>query len=820
MNISYSWLKDYINVDLNPQQLDEILTQTGLEVGGIEEVETIKGGLKGLIVGHVLTCEPHPDSDHLSKTTVDVGQGDPLPIVCGAPNVAAGQKVIVATVGTILYDGDKEFKIKKSKIRGEVSMGMICAEDEIGVGKSHDGIMVLPEDTKEGTTAADYFNVKSDYQIEIDLTPNRIDGGSHIGVARDLAAYLKQTEEIEYTRPSVDAFKPDNTDTPVTVEVENSEACPRYCGVTITGVKIDESPEWLKQRLALIGLAPINNVVDITNYVLHECGQPLHAFDLAEVKGNMVVVKTMEAGSKFTTLDEVERELHENDLMICNKSEGMCIAGVFGGEKSGVKDSTTDIFLESAYFNPVYVRKTARRHALNTDASFRFERGVDPNQTVWALKRAALLIKEIAGGAISSDVVDICNDAEFGKWFDVTLTFAQVKRIIGIDIPVEKIKNILTALEMEIVSETAEALELKVPPYRVDVQREADVIEDILRIYGYNSVEPQLKVNSTIQYSQKPDRAQLQNLVSDQLSANGFNEIMNNSLTKSGYYEELSAFDANATVEIFNPLSNDLNAMRQSLMFGGLENLAYNINRKNADLKFYEFGNCYFKREKSTSESPADKYYQEAHLGIWITGNKQNTNWCTPETPSTFFQLKNHVENILRKVGVKFESLETKSVESDLWSDGLELAQKGSGKVIVQLGYVNAKHLKNAEIKQTVFYADINWDNVIQLIKKHKVSFTELPKYPEVKRDLALLINQSVTFNQIKTLAEKVERKLLRQVDLFDVYEGENLPEGKKSYAVSFILRDDEKTLKDKQIDKIMQKLIMTFEKELGAQLR
>lgn len=820
MNISYSWLKEYINIDLEPQKLDEILTQTGLEIGGIEEVETIKGGLKGLVVGHVLTCQPHSDSDHLSVTTVDVGQGEPLPIVCGAPNIAAGQKVIVATVGTILYDGDKEFKIKKSKIRGEVSMGMICAEDEIGVGQSHDGIMVLPEDTVAGTEAADYFGVKSDYQIEVDLTPNRIDGASHIGVARDLAAYLKQTEEIEYTRPSVDAFAIDNTDKAVAVEVENNEACPRYAGLTISGVKIEESPEWLKQRLAIIGLTPVNNVVDVTNFVLHECGQPLHAFDLAEVKGDKIVVKTAEAGTKFTTLDDEERELHQNDLMICNAQEGMCIAGVFGGAQSGVKETTTDIFLESAYFNPVYVRKTARRHGLNTDASFRFERGVDPNQTIWALKRAALLIKEVAGGTISSEIVDIIADENYGKPFEVSLSFSQVKRLIGVDIPAEKIKNILTALEIEIVSETAEGLELKVPAYRVDVQREVDVIEDILRIYGYNNVEMPTAVNSTIQYSEKPDRQKLQNIVSDQLSAVGFNEIMNNSLTKANYYEELEGFNANATVNIYNPLSIDLNAMRQSLIFGGLENVAYNINRKQPNLKFYEFGNTYFMREQSTSDSPADKYFQESHIGIWMTGDKVNANWCTTQEPSTFFQMKAHVENILRKVGVKFDALEVKTTESGLWSDGLVYAQKGSGKVIAQFGYVASELLKTAEIKQPVFYADLNWDNIMLLIRKHKVSFVELHKYPEVKRDLALLINKSVTFEQIKTIAQKVERKLLRNIDLFDIYEGDKLPEGKKSYAVSFILRDDEKTLKDKQIDKIMQKMIKTFENELGAQLR
>lgn len=779
MNISYSWLKEYIDIDLTPQELADVLTQLGLEISGIEEVESIKGGLKGLVVGHVETCQPHPDSDHLSLTTVNIGEEEVLPIVCGAPNVAAGQKVIVATVGTTLYDGDNEFKIKKSKIRGEASMGMICAEDEIGVGTSHDGIMVLPPATPIGLPAAKYFNVENDFVLEIDLTPNRIDGASHIGVARDIAAYLKQAKAITYTRKSVDHFNADDNKLEIPVTVENSEACPRYCGVTLTGITVKDSPDWLKKRLVTIGQTPINNIVDVTNYVLHETGQPLHAFDADQITGGKVVVKTLPAKTTFTTLDEEERELHENDLMICNGNEGMCIAGVFGGIKSGVTTSTTNIFLESAYFNPVYVRKTARRHALNTDASFRFERGVDPNGLLYALKRAALLIKEVAGGTISSDIVDVYSDKNFGAWFPVSISYAQVKRLIGKELEPDTIKKILLALEMEIVSESADGLEIKVPPYRVDVQREADVIEDILRVYGYNNVEPLLSVNSTIQYSAKPDRNKLQNTISEMLTAQGFNEIMNNSLTKTSHYENLNSYKQDETVNIFNPLSADLNAMRQNLLFGALDVIAYNINRKNADLKLYEFGNCYFLKDPDDQNSPAHKYHEEQHLGIWLTGNKAKVNWISPEQKTTFYELKSYVENTLRRLGVKFDSLEITGTDSDLFGEGLLYSHKGGKKVIAELGFVNPGHLKDAEITQEVYYADLHWDNIINLIRKHNVAFHELPKYPEVRRDLALLLDKSVTFKQVKEIAYKVERKLLRNVDLFDVYEGDKLPAGK-----------------------------------------
>ena len=817
MKIAYSWLKDYIDVDLSPEQLGEILTQTGLEVGGIEEVETIKGGLKGLVIGEVKTCEPHPDSDHLSKTTVDVGGEELLPIVCGAPNVAAGQKVVVATVGTVLYDGDNEFKIKKSKIRGEVSMGMICAEDEIGLGASHDGIMVLDADAKVGTEAAEFFNISSDYVIEIDLTPNRIDGASLIGVARDLAAYLKQKQEIEYKKPSVEAFAIDNHETPIEVIVGTPEACHRYAGVTISGITVKESPDWLKNRLRLIGLNPINNVVDVTNYVLFETAQPLHAFDMAEVAGNKIVVKTVEAGTNFVTLDDVERKLDANDLMICNESAPMCIGGVFGGVESGVKDSTTSIFLESAWFDPVFIRKTARRHGLNTDASFRFERGTDPNGLIYALKRAALLIKEVAGGTISSDIIDIYPTP--AQHFEVEVTFKNIKRLIGVEIPADQIKNILTALEIEIVAEDAEKLSLKVPPYRVDVQREADVIEEILRIYGFNTVEPSMHVNSTIQYSIKPNPEKVINRISDYLTANGFNEIWSNSLTKAGYYEALETFKAENTVAILNPLSQDLNAMRQSMLFGGLEAISRNTKFQNADLKLYEFGNTYFYNDVEVKNSPAEKYSEEMHLGLFISGNKSDENWGDKIQPTSFYTLKMYVEGILKMLGFDLEKMKVEGLQNDIFDDALDY-QRGDGKSFVKFGYVNTKLVKNADLETAVFYADFSWDFVMQAMKNNKVAYTELPKFPAVRRDLALLIDDSVSFGQLKQIAFKAERKLLRKVDIFDVYKGKNLPEGKKSYALSFILRDDQKTLNDKAIDATMNRLISMYKREVNAELR
>ncbi|MCK3684494.1 phenylalanine--tRNA ligase subunit beta [Maribellus sp. YY47] len=816
MKISYSWLKDYIKLEQTPQEICDILTQTGLEVGSMEEVETVKGGLQGLVIGEVLTCEKHPNSDHLSVTTVNVGTGEVLPIVCGAPNVAAGQKVVVATVGTVLYDGDQEFTIKKSKIRGEVSMGMICAEDEIGLGTDHAGIMVLDENAKVGTAAKDYFKIESDYVIEVDLTPNRIDGGSHIGVARDLAAFLSKTQKIQYTKPSVAEFKVDNHDLEIPVEVRNPEACPRYAGVTIKGVEIKPSPEWLQNRLKMIGLSPINNVVDITNYVLFETGQPLHAFDADEITGGKVIVQTLPNGTKFTTLDETERELNENDLMICNAEGGMCIGGVFGGIKSGVKESTRNIFLESAYFDPVYIRKTARRHGLNTDASFRFERGVDPNNTIYVLKRAAMLIKEIAGGTISSEIVDIYPQPI--EDFKVDITYANVTRLIGKDLGADTIKNILTSLEIKITEESETGLSLLVPPYRVDVKREADVIEDILRIYGYNNVEIPTQVNASLQTAEKPSPDGVKNLVSEMLTARGFNEIWSNSLTKASHYDDLKDYKAEQTVMILNPLSADLNGMRQTLLFGGLETIAYNANRQNKNLKFYEFGNCYFYKGTQLKDQPANNYWEENHLGIFITGNKEAESWTAKEQATSFFELKSYAENILKRLGLLNQNLDVKDSESELFSDGLTYSY--NNKTVLELGVVARSFQKKFDIELPVYYADFNWDNTFAAHKKHTVLFEELPKFQAVRRDLALLIDKSVKFDQIKQVAMKTERQLLRQVDLFDVYEGKGVPEGKKSYAVSFILRDDNKTLNDKQIDKTMQRLIAAFDRELGAELR
>lgn len=815
MNISYRWLKDYINLDYTAAEVSAFLTQIGLEVGSMEEVETVKGGLRGLVIGEVLTCEKHPDSDHLSKTTVNVGN-EVLPIVCGAPNVAAGQKVVVATVGTTLYDGDNEFKIKKSKIRGEVSEGMICAEDEIGLGASHDGIMVLDATAVPGTAASDYFKIESDFVLEVDLTPNRIDSASHIGIARDLSAYISQKHPISYSRPSVDGFKVDNHSLEIPVEVRNTEACPRYSGVTISNVSVKESPEWLKNKLKLIGLKPINNIVDITNFVLFETGQPLHAFDAAEIKGKKVVVRTMDAGTKFVTLDGTEREMHPDDLMICNELEGMCIAGVFGGLHSGVKDSTTSIFLESAWFDSVYIRKTARRHTLSTDASFRFERGTDPNGTIYALKRAALLIKEVAGGEISSEIVDVYPNPLTD--FQVDVTYANIKRLIGVDLGKEKIKQLLASLEIRIESETETGLVLLVPPYRVDVKRECDVIEEILRIYGYNNIELPTNVNSSLQYSVKPNPTKLRNLVAEMLTAQGFNEIWSNSLTKTSYFENNPVFPIESTVKLFNPLSSDLGSMRQTLLYGGLESIAYNANRKNADLRLYEFGNCYFFKGSELKENPIRNYREEEHLALFISGEKEAANWTLPAVKSSFFQLKSYVENILKRMGFGVLNLKTEGYTNELISEGIQYFI--NGKKLVEFGTVSGKVLKAFGIESPVYYADFSMDVLFVELKNNKVTFSGLPKYPEVRRDLALLIDKAVQFNQLRDLAYRSERKLLQSVDLFDVYEGKGVPEGKKSYAISYILRDEEKTLNDQQIEKIMHKLVSTYERELGAQLR
>jgi phenylalanyl-tRNA synthetase beta chain len=818
MNISYKWLKDYLNTSLTPHEIAATLTQLGLETGSVEEVESVKGGLKGLVVGEVLTCQKHPGSDHLSLTTVNIGNGEISQIVCGAPNVAAGQKVIVATVGTTLYKGDESFTIQKSKIRGELSAGMICAEDEIGLGNDHNGIMVLDPAALPGTPASAYFNIESDFCLEVDLTPNRIDSASHIGVARDLAAFLRQKQEISYTRPSVEAFKVTQRTHPVEVKIENSEACARYSGVSISGITIKESPDWLKNRLRVIGLKPINNVVDITNYVLFETGQPLHAFDLSAIKGNKVIVKTLPAGTKFRTLDEVERSLDEKDLMICNESEGMCIGGVFGGIDSGIKDSTTAMFLESACFNPVYIRKTARRHGLNTDASFRFERGVDPNGTIYALQRAALLICELAGGVISSDIVDVIADPAVLEPFVVTVSYRNIARLIGKEIPKDQIKHILASLEIKITAEDDATLELSVPPYRVDVRREADVIEEVLRIYGYNNVAPGTTLKSTIQHAAHPDKQKLQNLVSEILTANGFNEIMCNSLTKSTYYEQLNTFKEENCVKLYNPLSSDLNVMRQTLLFGGLETILRNTNFKNPDLKLYEFGNVYFFDGSKSYSNPVKNYKEEEHIGLWLTGNKEQENWVAKAQPTSFFTLKSYLEKILSRLGISAESCQVESLTSEIYAEGIVYSY--NNQKIAQLGIISKKMLKQMDLQAEVFYADIHWTVLLNAIKKLKVAYTPLPKFPEVRRDLALLVDREVSFSSIKMWAQRTEKELLKSVSIFDVYEGQHLPEGKKSYAVSFLLRDDSKTLNDKQIEKVMEKLMNAFKRELGAQIR
>lgn len=819
MNISYNWLKDYINFDLSPDEVAAALTSIGLEAEGVEEIQTIKGGLEGLVVGEVLTCVDHPNSDHLHVTTVNVGKEEPLQIVCGAANVAAGQKVIVALVGTTLYSGEESFTIKKSKIRGEESFGMICAEDEIGIGTSHDGIIVLPSEAKVGTLAKDYYNIKSDYLIEVDITPNRVDAASHFGVARDFAAYLNQNgKATNLNRPSVDAFTVNANEKGINVIVENNEACPRYAGITIKGVTVKESPDWLKDRLSIIGLRPINNVVDVTNYVLHEMGHPLHAFDLKEISGDTVYVKTLPEGTKFVTLDEQEHILSDRDLMICNDKEGMCIGGVFGGLKSGVTESTTDVFLECAYFNPTWVRKTARRHGLSTDSSFRFERGVDPNDTLYVLKRAALLIKEVANGSFVGEIQDIYPNKIENPI--VELSYAKVNSLIGKNIDKETVKSILASLEIEIKKESDDQLTLSIPTYRVDVLRDVDVIEDILRIYGYNNIEIGESLKSNLSYQTATDKGyDLQNLISEQLTGDGFYEIMNNSLTKEAYYTDLTTYPSSQSVRLLNPLSNDLNVMRQTLLFGGLESIAYNRNRKSNDLKFYEFGNCYyFDTEKKEADKPLKEYSEEFHLGLWLCGDTTNNSWATPTQKSSVYQLKAYAENILHRLGLPLGKYEYEQFSNDIYSVALTL--KTRNRVLGTLGVVAKKLLKQTDINTEVYFAELNWDALMKETKKHNVTFTEISKYPVVRRDLALLLDKNILFEQIEKIAYKSEKKLLKEVNLFDVYEGKNLPEGKKSYAVNFVIQDDEKTLTDKQIDAIMQKIQKSLEQELNAQLR
>jgi phenylalanyl-tRNA synthetase beta chain len=824
MKISYNWLRQYLEINQSPDELARLLTDCGLEVEGLEKWQSVKGGLEGLVIGEVKTCAKHPDADKLSVTGVDIGRGGILPIVCGAPNVASGQKVVVATVGTTLYKGDETFEIKKAKIRGEVSEGMICAEDEIGLGTSHEGIMVLDPSAKVGTKAAVYFNIEEDFVFEIGLTPNRTDAMSHIGVARDVKAVLDNNDFIagypwnrELRIPAVDKFKQNNNNLDIPVTVINPEACPRYTGLTISGVIVKESPAWLKNRLNAIGLKPINNIVDITNYVLHETGQPLHAFDAARITGNEVIVKKMPDATRFTTLDEVERELTSNDLMICNTEEAMCIGGVFGGVKSGVTEDTKDIFLESAFFDPVHIRKTSRHHDLQTDASFRFERGVDPDMTPYALKRAALLIREIAGGVISSGIKDVYPQPFEKK--SITITWQNLHRLIGKKIGKEVIKNILKSLEFGLIHEKETGLKLTVPFYRVDVTREADVVEEILRIYGYNNIEIPQEQTSSVAHYLKPDPEKTRNIACDFLSSSGFTEIMSNSLTRSGYYEHSNGFDISHTVNILNPLSRDLNVMRQNLLFGGLESVIYNQNRKAFDLKLYELGTVYHRNAGIPKDAGVTQKYKEAlHLALFVTGQKEKENWYSKGLPVDVYYLKAITFNLLKRVGVEPGTMTNRPAEKTFFTEGLIFSL--SGMDILEIGQLSGKLLSSFDIKNQVFFANIFWDHLFSLIQGREIGFRELPKFPEVRRDLALLIDKSIAFSEIERIAFETERNLLKRVNLFDVYEGEKTGPGKKSYAVSFILLDEEKTLQDKTIDKVMNRLMTAYREKLNATIR
>lgn len=819
MTISYNWLKKYIETNVSVGEISSILTAIGLEVDALEKVETIKGGLEGVLVGKVLSCEKHPDADKLSVTTVDVGEGEPVQIVCGAPNVAMGQTVLVATIGCTLYPTGAEegFKIKRSKIRGVESLGMICAEDELGIGTSHEGIMVVPDVIAAGTPAREYLNIEDDYIIEIGLTPNRIDAASHYGVARDLAAYLSVNDKpVKLTRPAADKLAIDNNSNVTQIKVENTEACPRYTGITVSNVKVAPSPDWLQNNLRSIGINPKNNIVDITNYILHAYGQPMHAFDADKIAGKTVVVKTCPEGTPFTTLDGVERKLTAKDLMICDAEKPMCIAGVFGGIGSGVTEETINVFLESAYFNPTWVRKSAKYHGLNTDASFRYERGADPDITTYALIRAATLIKEIAGGEITSDIIDIYPNPI--KPFKVELSLDYANKLIGKEIPKETVTKILKALEIKITKDSGDQLSLEVPSYRVDVYREADVIEEILRIYGYNNVEIGHKVNSSLSYAPFPDKDKITNSVSDFLTSNGFNEIMSNSLTKAAYYDNNETYKAENCVKILNPLSVDLNVMRQTLLYNALEAAQSNSNRRISDLKLYEFGNVYFYSPSKKEEGGLAPYSENRHLSMLVTGSENTASWNIKANQSSFFTLKGYVEKVLKRFGLDINDAKTEPFSSNLYSEAVGYSLRG--KRIFEMGVIS-KNLRNSfDLKNEAYYMEMNFDSFVNIIKNNSVTAKDLPKYPEVKRDLALLVDKSVTFAQLRQIAFATEKKLLKSVSLFDVYEGDKLPEGKKSYALNFVLQDTERTMKDEDIDNIMSKLQQKFEQQAGAQIR
>ena len=823
MDISYNWLKRFIDFQLSPKDLAAALTSLGLECDKVEEIESIRGGLRGVVIGKVLTCEPHPDSDHLHVTTVDLGEESPVQIVCGAPNVAAGQTVVVATVGTTLYSGDKEFQIKKSKIRGMESLGMICAEDELGLGASHDGIIVLNEEVAPGTPAAEYFKVESDWRLEVELTPNRVDAASHYGTARDLKAYLvrnNETDGCEVRIPSVESFIPSRKDGFASVEVEDKEGCPRYCGVTVRGVKVAESPEWLKRLLVAAGQRPVNNIVDITNFVLLGIGQPLHSFDLDKVKGEKIVVRTCSAGTKFTTLDGVERTLHESDLMICDAEKPMCIAGVFGGLESGITESTTNVFLESAWFNPTRVRRTARRHGLSTDASFRYERGTDPLIPPYAAKLAALMIKELAGGEICGELIDVYPTPVAPVEMDFSIGYCN--RLIGKEIGRELIIKILRALEIS-VEETTEAdiLRIAIPPYRVDVTRPCDVVEEILRVYGYNNVETPERMNATLSRKGTVDESyDMEQTISDMLTARGFTEIMNNSLSSRGYYADNEKFREDHGVNIMNPLSGDIGVMRQTLLYGGLESIAHNVNRKATDLLMYEFGNVYqYDSEKTDTEKPLKAYRERHMLGIWVSGNATLASWNSKNVEADIYFLKGIIADIFRRLGISAQAVSMTQESDTVFSAKLSLKSK-SNLSLGEMGILRKKVLKAFDIEQPVVFAEIDWDNLFKLASKTHVEYSPLPKTMDVRRDLALLLDKRVRFEEVEKVVRRNAGKLLQDVVLFDVYEGKNLPEGKKSYAIALTLRDDEKTLKDKQIDTVMQKVTQALEKELGASLR